>query len=75
MDNEQVEALLRAKYESGEVETGLFDAGVQYVVMDAVDDAEGGTRLTFTWFESIQSLDNPVSSRPPMPSAHAMACN
>lgn len=56
MSKEEVEALLRAKYESGIVCAGLFDAGIQYVVMDNVDG-----QLTFTWFEAMEKIDNLVN--------------
>ena len=45
MDREEVEALLKEKYESGEADTGLYDTGWQFVVMDVV-----GGEVTFQWF-------------------------
>lgn len=53
MQHEQIEDRLRAKYEAEEIDTGLYSAGVQYVVMDKVDDV-----LTFTWFECMHSIAN-----------------
>ena len=53
MDRDEVEALLKAKYEAGEADTGLYDTGLQYVVMDNV----GGT-LSFQWFASAHTLDD-----------------
>lgn len=57
MDQNEIEALLRAKYEAGEVSAGLFDAGIQYVVMDNVDG-----ELTFTWFDTMKSIDDLVNA-------------
>lgn len=48
----EIEALLKAKYEAGEAETGLFSTGVSYVVMDRVDD-----EFTFDWFEVAHPVD------------------
>lgn len=42
---EDIEALLRAKVDAGEAETGLFSTGLAYVVVDCVDDV-----VTFQWF-------------------------
>jgi hypothetical protein len=49
---EEIEAFLKAKYEAGEAETGLFSTGPAYVVMDRVDDA-----FTFEWFDAAYPLD------------------
>ena len=51
MDQEQIEALLKKKYEAGEVETGLYKTGLQFVVMDTVDD-----QVTFQWFLEARDL-------------------
>jgi len=56
MSREEVEALLRAKRESDGIDTGLYDCGLQYVVMDEVD----GVGLTFTWFSQMNDLDDLV---------------
>ena len=53
MTQEEVEALLRTKYETGEISSGLFDAGIRYVVLDSVGD-----ELTFTWFDTVESIHN-----------------
>lgn len=55
MDREQIEALLKHKYEDGEICTGLYDAGLQYVVMDVV-----GSQITFQWFSTMETLDDLV---------------
>jgi len=53
MDNpserEDIEFLLKSKYEAGEIDTGLFDVGLSYVVVDHVD----GHGVTFQWFEHM----------------------
>ena len=53
MDREEVEALLKAKYEAGEADTGLYDTGLQFVVMDVV-----GGEVTFQWFSSSRTLED-----------------
>jgi hypothetical protein len=57
MEEHEIEALLRAKLEAGEIETGLFNAGLKYVVMDRV-----GEELTFAWFDEILSIDHLVDA-------------
>lgn len=52
MDQEQIEALLKKRYADGKVDTGLFNAGIRYVVMDIVDD-----EFTFQWFDHIETID------------------
>ena len=52
MDQAEIEALLKAKYASGEADTGLYDTGLQYVIMD-VEDGE----IIFHWYSSLLSLD------------------
>jgi len=49
---EEIEAALRAKYEAGELDTGLFNTGLQWVVMDNVDGA-----LEFQWFDEAVHID------------------
>lgn len=53
MDRDEVEALLKAKYEASEADTGLYDTGLQFVVMDVI-----GGEVTFQWFASSQTLDD-----------------
>ena len=48
-----VEALLRQKYEDGEADSGLFDTGLCYVVMDNVDG-----ELMFTWFDHMREVND-----------------
>lgn len=47
-----IEALLRAKYEAGEIDTGLFSTKGSWVVMDKVDG-----EFQFQWFEEALDLD------------------
>ena len=51
MDQEQIEALLKKKYEAGEAESGLYNTGLQFVVMDTVDG-----QVTFQWFPEALDL-------------------
>lgn len=53
MDREQIESLLKQAYQAGKADTGLYDTGLQHVVMDNVEG-----ELTFTWFESVNTLDD-----------------
>jgi hypothetical protein len=53
MTPEEIEALLRQKYEAGEADTGLYSFGIRFVVMDNVCG-----ELTFQWFDNAISLDN-----------------
>lgn len=49
---EEIEAALHAKCEAGELDTGLFNTGLQWVVMDNVDGA-----LEFQWFDEATHID------------------
>ena len=51
MNQEQIEALLKKKYEAGEAETGLYNTGLQFVVMDMVDG-----QVSFQWFSEALDL-------------------
>lgn len=53
MGRDEVEALLKAKFDAGEADTGLYDTGLEFVVMDVVD-----CKITFQWFESSRTLDD-----------------
>lgn len=53
MDQAAIEALLKQKHLEGLADTGLYDAGLQYVVMDVV-----GENYTFQWFSSMRTLDD-----------------
>ena len=55
MDREELEALLKAKIEAGEAETGLYNTGLQYVVVDIV-----GEEITFQWFSNMMTVDDLV---------------
>lgn len=59
MMQEEIEALLAAKIEAGEAETGLYNAGLQYVVVDRIMDGKTD-RLTFQWFSNMQAIDDLV---------------
>lgn len=55
---EEIEAALRAKYEAGDVDTGLFNTGLCWVVMDAADG-----ELVFQWFEVELHVDQVLNLR------------
>ena len=50
---DEIEAALRARYEAGELDTGLFNTGLCWVVMDNVDG-----RLEFQWHEEAVDLSH-----------------
>ena len=49
---EDIEQLLRAKYEAGCLDAGLFSTGLAFVVMDNVDG-----NLQFTWFDDATDFE------------------
>ncbi|RTL29327.1 MAG: hypothetical protein EKK47_13575 [Burkholderiales bacterium] len=49
---DEIETALRAKYEVGELATGLFNTGICWVVMDNVNG-----ELAFQWFDEAVHLD------------------
>ena len=51
MSREEIEALLTRKYEAGEAGTGLYNTGLQFVVLDNVDG-----KLVFQWFQDVMSF-------------------
>lgn len=57
MTRDEVEALIKAKIESGDADTGLYDTGLQYVVVDIVNEGKGD-QFTFTWFENLRTVDD-----------------
>lgn len=59
MNQEQIEALIRAKIETGEAETGLYNTGLQYVVVDRVRDGKTD-QITFQWFSTMFAVDDLV---------------
>jgi len=59
MKREEIETLIKAKIEAGEASTGLYDTGLQYVV---VDTAGKGDQMTFTWFDHLRTVDDLISS-------------
>lgn len=50
---EEIEAVLKAKIEAGEAETGLYDTGLRFVVVDRVNG-----EFTFEWFERGMLLND-----------------
>ena len=52
-----IEFLLRAKIEAGEAETGLYDIGLSYLVVDRVDTAQGEV-ITFQWFDHMMPFSD-----------------
>lgn len=52
---DEIEALLLAKYNHGEASTGLFQTDLSYVVMDNVDG-----QITFTWFHEATKVRDMV---------------
>ncbi len=61
MTQEEVEALIAAKIESGEAETGLYKTGLQYVVVDRISDGKND-RITFEWFSDLLTVDDLVNT-------------
>lgn len=57
MNREEIETLIKTKIAAGEADTGLYDTGLQYVVVDIVNDGKGD-RLTFTWFDNLRTVDD-----------------
>jgi hypothetical protein len=49
---EEIEAALRAKYEAGNLDTGLFNTGLCWVVMDNVEG-----KIEFQWFDEALAID------------------
>jgi hypothetical protein len=60
MTQEEMEALLKAKIAAGEAETGLYNTGLQWVVVDRVSGSKG-EEFTFQWFHSMLSVDDLVN--------------
>lgn len=54
---EEIEAILKAKIEANEAETGLYDTGLSFVVVDRVEG-----EFTFRWFDSPMLLDDVLSA-------------
>lgn len=50
---EEIEAILKAKIEADEAETGLYDTGLWFVIVDRVNG-----EFTFQWFDSAMQLDD-----------------
>lgn len=52
---EEVEAFLRTKLESGEAETGLYNLGLSFVVVDRVGPDQA---ITFQWFDQAMHFND-----------------
>lgn len=52
---EDIEALLKAKVEADEAETGLYSTSLAYVVVDRVDDV-----VTFQWFDDAMPFSDVI---------------
>lgn len=50
---EEVEAFLRTKLDSGDAETGLYNLGLGYVVVDRVDG-----KVTYQWFDEATKFND-----------------
>lgn len=57
MTRDEVEAVLKAKIETGDADTGLYDTGTQYVVVDIVNEGNGD-QMTFCWFDTLHTVDD-----------------
>jgi hypothetical protein len=57
MNRDEIEALITAKIETGDAGTGLYDTGLQYVVVDYADIGKGNG-LTFKWFDTLRTVDD-----------------
>lgn len=55
-ERDDIEFLLKAKIEAGEAETGLYDLGISYVVVDIVDD-----KMTFQWFDHMMPFSDVIN--------------
>lgn len=51
---EEVEAYLRAKLDADTAETGLYDVGLGFVVVDRIGH---DNEVTFHWFDRAMSFD------------------
>jgi hypothetical protein len=56
-ERNDIEFLVKVKIEAGEAETGLYDIGLSYLVVDRVD-TEQGEAFTFQWFDSMMPFRN-----------------
>lgn len=52
---EEIEAFLRARLESGEAETGLYNLGLSFVVVDRVGHDQA---ITFQWFDQAMHFND-----------------
>lgn len=51
---EEIESIIKAKIQAGEAETGLYDVGLSYVVVDDVI----GEGIVFQWFDHMMPLSD-----------------
>lgn len=52
---DEVEAFLRAKLDSDDAETGLYDLGLGYVVVDRLGP---DNKMTFQWFDEAINFND-----------------
>ncbi len=57
MTREEIENLIQSKIRAGEADTGLYNSGLQYVVVDIVNDGKAD-RTTFQWFDAMMTIDD-----------------
>jgi hypothetical protein len=50
---EEIEAVLRLRIEADSAETGLYQTGFAYVVVDRIDG-----KITFQWFHDMQDFND-----------------
>jgi hypothetical protein len=61
MTRDEIENLIKAKVLAHDADTGLYDTGLQYVVVDIVNNGNGD-EITFQWFESMRTVDDLVNA-------------
>ena len=54
---DEIEAFLKAKVEAYDAETGLYDVGLSYVVVDRVSEGEKEV-VTFEWFNYMMEFSD-----------------
>ena len=57
---EEVEAFLRSQLDSGEAESGLYDLGLGYVVVDRVGPSN---KIEFQWFDEAINFNDLLCER------------
>jgi|GEM_PF-2815587 len=61
-DRDDIECLLKAKVEADEAETGLYDCGLAFVIVDRVSNTKGADEITFQWFERAMPLNDVLAA-------------